>query len=152
MIATYILILGVPAVAILNYGAGPNLGSFLGRVDILQSYGLEQLAQGPILGRVDAELVSGPNLYLHSLLSIQTHLGFVGVALFCFAIGWSWFIIQSGSLRPVAWVIAPSILLVCLIGAFFTWYPLWVLIGLMVAAAYSSRPSRLVTHNATTFA
>lgn len=128
-------VFGLPQVSVLNYGAGINIGSLMGRWEILTEYGLLQLAVDPIFGRVNAENVVGANLYVHSLLSIQTHLGLIGVMLFLFFLAWSWFSTVGRSMEKTVIVLASPVLFVCLIGSFFTWYPLWFVSGVMVAAS-----------------
>ena len=91
---------------------------------IINTYFMDQFQNAPIFGDISIRK------YMHSsLLSIQTHLGMIGSLLF-----WSFIILN---LRQVyrhpgnegLKAIALPILFVSIISSFFTWGPLWFLMG-----------------------
>jgi hypothetical protein len=87
-------------------------------------YFMDQFLNAPIFGDISYKN------YMHSsLLSIQTHLGMIGSLLF-----WTFVVSQLLQIyrRPGnegLKVIALPILFVSIISSFFTWGPLWFLIG-----------------------
>jgi hypothetical protein len=122
---------------LLDYGNVDSLldtPSIASRLEILSDCAGRQFALNPWFGDLAAEFKTcGDGHYLHSLLSIQTHLGLVGTASFLLAVGWGlhglWCDAARRSLRiPVLLVLG-----VGLIGAYFTWMPFWFVLGWMFA-------------------
>ncbi|MCX6227026.1 MAG: hypothetical protein NTV01_20145 [Bacteroidia bacterium] len=120
-----------------DYGEGNSVltnSSIQSRRDIIDNYFIEQFQNALIFGDMSIKY------YMHSsLLSIQTHLGVIGSFLF-----WSFITLQ---LRQVyrrrgnsgLKAIAPSVIFVSIISSFFTWGPLWFLVG----ALYAYQPQSL---------
>jgi len=122
---------GVPSLdvtqfRIFDYGDGAfyENTSMLSRWEQFRELGKGQLLGAPVFG--DISITS----YLHSsVLSVQTHLGLVGSVLF-----WSFILLQ---LRQVGRhggndglpVIAVPLLFVSAISSFFSWGPLWFVLG-----------------------
>ena len=107
--------------------ASTSIGS---RLQILFESGIEQLAINPLTGDLAAEeIVGNPGGYIHSILSVQSHLGIIGsVLLFCFLAERLIELYRSGD-NAILKVVTPPIVLMAVIGTFFTWMPLWFLIG-----------------------
>jgi hypothetical protein len=126
---------------ILNYGDGAfyQNDSVLSRWELFRDYGMRQLLGAPVFG--DITITS----YQHSsVLSVQTHLGLVGSVLF-----WGFILLQLRQLRPHGGngglrVIALPLLFVSAISSFFTWGPLWFLLG----ALFELRPRPLLAPEA----
>lgn len=122
--------LSLPSLKVLDYGAGINTSSFFSRIDVLKSVGVLQLQDSPIFGNIGVEFAyGGPGYYIHSLISVQSHLGLVGSF---FLFGYLWHRLRrlyrfsdGAELK----ILAPVIIFVCFISSFFSWFPLWVLIG-----------------------
>ncbi len=107
--------------------AGASIQS---RLQILLESGLQQLAVNPLTGDLAAdEIVGHPNGYIHSILSVQSHLGIIGsILLFCFLTERLIKLYRSNG-NAVLKVVTPPIMLMALIGTFFIWMPLWFLVG-----------------------
>jgi len=94
------------------------------RWDQLMDIGKEQLLNAPILG--DLSIAN----YIHStIISLQTHMGIIGGLLF-----WSFILLKISNIyrhdgNEGLRSIALPILFVASISSFFTWGPLWFLIG-----------------------
>lgn len=119
-----------------DYGAVDSVidtPSVASRLDLLAACAAHQFELAPLLGDLAAEYrTCGEGEYLHSLLSIQTHLGLVGSLLFGMLLAVGAIEIWS---RPANRPLRMTYLLVtglCLVGTFFTWMPLWYLIGLIL--------------------
>jgi hypothetical protein len=102
---------------------------------VRQSF-MDQLSNSPVFGDISIKN------YMHSsLLSVQTHLGIIGSLLL-----WSFIIIQ---LHHLFWhygneclkALSLSILFTSIISSFFSWGPLWFLIGALYA--YPPQSSKL---------
>ncbi|MBB6012235.1 hypothetical protein HNR59_001580 [Aquamicrobium lusatiense] len=106
--------------------------SIQSRVEIWLDRGLEQLSVNPVFGDLAADVVTGsPGYYLHSVFSVQTHLGIIGSLLFfpAFA-GLVWSVYSLGVSRTLKSITLP-LLIVAVLASFWTWMPLWFLIGAM---------------------
>lgn len=106
--------------------------SIQSRIEIWEERGLEQLSVNPIFGDLAADIVTGsPGYYLHSIFSVQTHLGVIGSILFfpAFA-GLVWSVYAQGTSRTLKSITLPLVV-VAVLAAFWTWMPLWFLIGAM---------------------
>jgi len=125
---------------ITGFGEG-SLSSIDSRVEIFRNNFIQHLAYNPVFGNAQVEkLTTGEGSYVHSLLSIATHLGIVGAALFATLIariykeinlnGNSW-ISLSGNTRYslFRFLILGFILLYSLVATFYTWLPLWFSLG-----------------------
>ncbi len=118
---------------IFDYGDGAfyQNTSVLSRWELFRDYGMRQLLGAPVFG--DITITS----YQHSsVLSVQTHLGLVGSVLF-----WGFILLQLRQLRRHGGnrglrVIALPVLFVSAISSFFSWAPLWFLLG----ALFEFRP------------
>lgn len=117
-----------------NDGGGLASSSIQSRLQILFDSGMEQLAINPLVGDLAADHIVGtPGGYIHSILSVQSHLGIVGsILLFSFLIERLLALFRSRG-NPVLKVIAPPIMLLAAIGTSFTWMPLWFLVGALYA-------------------
>lgn len=114
-----------------------NNSSFISRYNLLKSEFWEQFSVNPILGNMHSDVVVNgvSGQYVHSLLSLFTHTGVVGAAIF-FAII---IMIYAKSIRlikkhsPVAMIINVNLsvlIFISLLSTFFNWVPLWVCIML----------------------
>ena len=132
---------------LLDYGNVDSLldtPSIASRLEILSDCASRQFALGPIAGDLAAEFrTCGDGHYLHSLLSIQTHLGLVGTLSFGLAVFWGLFTLWRQPRFRLLRLPALLVLGVGLIGAYFTWMPFWFLmawmLGLQGADARRSR-------------
>lgn len=120
---------------LLDYGAVSSIWeapSVASRLDIIVECGLEQLSLAPITGDLAAEYrTCGEGHYLHSLVSVQTHLGLIGTALFALVI-----LVAIESLRArreVGSLLTVSVTVgtIAVLSAFFTWMPLWCVVALL---------------------
>lgn len=143
------LIVVLPPMRILNFsssgevllsgdeGAVPGYSSIASRVDI-SGHSADQFRVSPIFGDLAADKLSGESgEYLHSILSVQTHLGVVGSLLLA-----GFFIFKLRDLYSLGpdirkWI-APPILLIAFLATFFTWQVLWLLAGILLAVPKKS--------------
>lgn len=127
-----------------GYGAGNN-SSVLSRIELFKNNFIEHFSYAPILGdvMVDSKL-TGTGTYIHSLLSVLTHLGIVGSILFITMT----LNIHSEIKKKIERNINPEVLFlnsnygiyrlimiytigfICLLTALYTWMPFWFAIGL----------------------
>ena len=118
--------LDVYRMRIFDYGSSSLLEnkSLESRFEIIRLHGMDQLLMAPLFGDISIEN------YMHSsVLSVQSHLGFIGSLLL-----WSFVLIQLRNVyrdggNECLKTIALPILFVSAISSFFTWSPLWFLIG-----------------------
>jgi hypothetical protein len=128
---------------IAGFGDG-NLSSASSRIEIFMNNFTTHILYNPLLGNtlVDS-LTTGDGTYIHSLLSVVTHLGLMGFILFIAFIS---MIVRSAIysqhrlskdltdnmdyliFRMMSMIF---ISIVCLLIAFYTWAPFWFVIGLM---------------------
>lgn len=122
-----------------NEGVELAGSSVYSRAEILLNSGVEQLVVNPIFGDLAVDYAIGrPGYYIHSIVTIQTHLGIIGSTLF-FPPIFSWIKILFMKrdllfLKFLSVVIMVSSLFI----EIFTWMPLWFLIG----ALYAAQPVR----------
>lgn len=114
-----------------NVGSIWDTPSIASRIEILEDCAARQLALSPLTGDLAAEFrTCGDGHYLHSLLSIQTHLGLIGSLLFGAPLVRAiWLIAKHPAYRPLAAVVA-VLLVTGLLAAHFTWTPFWFVLGL----------------------
>lgn len=121
---------------LLDYGNVDSLldtPSIASRLEILSDCASQQFALGPIAGDLAAEFrTCGDGHYLHSLLSIQTHLGLIGSLSFGLAVFWGLFTLWREPAFRLLRLPALLVLGVGLIGAYFTWMPFWFLLAWML--------------------
>jgi hypothetical protein len=128
---------------IFGFGEREILFSLTDRFEILRSNFVVQFAHSPMLGDLRAdELTTGPGSYSHSLISMFSHLGIVGVVLFA---GYLTAVIRevrrpdptalpfynSAGLALHKLVIMAGVLGFACLGTFFTWLPLWWCLGFL---------------------
>jgi hypothetical protein len=116
--------------------------SLQARLQILMESGAEQLSLNPLLGDLAADHVVGnPGGYIHSIVSVQSHLGVIGsILLFGFLLERLIFLYRSrGNLILKA--ITPPIMAMAVFATFFTWMPLWFLIGALFALRHAPDPN-----------
>lgn len=123
---------------LLDYGQVDSIletPSLASRSEIASTCGSLQFAYAPMLGDLRVEHVTcGAGNYLHSLVSVQTHLGIVGSLFFLLALSrGAWLVFAEPALRPLKLAMA-LILGVGLIAAFFAWMPFWFLMGIFLTA------------------
>ena len=103
------------------------------RIDLARHHGWQQVAVASITGNLaaDRDVTGGAGSYLHSIASVQTHLGLIGSALLLgFLVPGIWRTYKMPR-HPVLKISALAILLMSLF-AFFIWPPLWFLVGGMI--------------------
>lgn len=109
--------------------------SVTARVEILRSHALNQLRVNPIFGDLRAErFEGGEGRYLHSLLSIQTHLGIVGSILFFGFYALRFSLVQvNGTQGSLGLAVVGTLFVVGVTSTFFTWVPIWFAVGALLA-------------------
>ena len=108
--------------------------SLISRVEILQGVGIKQLSINPVFGNLGAEYIVGrPGEYIHSLISVQSHLGIIGSFLLFAYLLHRLYRLYANSCRFVLKMITPPILFISFIGTFFTWVVFWFLAGALFA-------------------
>lgn len=129
---------------IFDYGESSLIqnSSIQSRWELLIEQGVDQLSIAPVFG--DLSIRS----YIHStLISVQTHLGIIGsLLLWSFLLPQLFHIYLHGGNEGLK-AIALPIVFVAIISSFFTWGPIWFLLG----ALYGYTPQKLeyVNNNAT---
>jgi hypothetical protein len=122
---------------LLDYGNVESLldtPSVAARAEIFDGCGARQLQMAPWFGDLAAEFKTcGDGYYIHSLISIQTHLGLVGSVLFIAALARGAWVISSTVRYRALWVPFWLVMGIGLAGAYFTWLPFWFLLGLLTA-------------------
>jgi len=108
--------------------------SLISRIEMLMGTGIEQIAINPVFGNLGAEhIVGGPGGYIHSLISVQSHLGMIGTFLLLGYLIHRLYRLYANDGRSALKMITPSILFISFIGTFFIWLPFWFLIGALFA-------------------
>jgi hypothetical protein len=122
------------------------------RLAILQRNYVEQLSYNPIFGNTQVDvLTTGEGSYAHSLISIFSHLGLIGVIIFiillvCIYLEISRKYINNSlydtpQFRLFRLFSLGLVLLYALLTAFMTWMPLWFAIGAFgLSFVYKSTP------------
>lgn len=117
----------------------PGLNIFIpssvtSRVAILEEVGLSHLGYAPLMGNLGVDhLLEQSGEYLHSILSVQSHLGFVGSTLLLSFIFVKLYNLYVHSNNYTLKIIAIPLIFMSFIGTFFTWTLLWFLIGMIYA-------------------
>ncbi|MCZ8178060.1 MAG: hypothetical protein O9309_03455 [Rhizobium sp.] len=131
------VIAAMPPMRIFNFGDGefaakvPGYASIVSRAD-LSGDSLAQFKLAPLLGDLAADkIVGNPGGYLHSILAVQSHLGLVGSALLFMFLAVKLRCLYSSGPDIRKWI-TPPILTVAFLATFFTWQPLWFLIGMLM--------------------
>jgi hypothetical protein len=123
----------LPPIRLLNFGADSGLlggSSVQSRNEFLREAWLFHLSDRPVLGNPTIGILTGA--YLHSsVLSLQTNLGVIGTLLFVAVLFFGWRRVQ---LRPeyiFIRLLTVPVVFISIVGTFFTWGPLWLLLGAM---------------------
>ncbi|WP_315920458.1 hypothetical protein [Mesorhizobium sp. SP-1A] len=104
--------------------------SIFSRLDILVSDGIDQLSVNPVWGDLGVDRVTDhPGKYIHSIIAVQTHLGMIGSFLLFGALFGMLIRLYGRNGNTLLKLVTIPILLYAVGGAFFTWMPLWVVIG-----------------------
>ncbi len=130
---------------LLDYGNVESLldtPSVAARAEIFDGCGARQLQMAPWFGDLAAEFKTcGDGYYIHSLISIQTHLGLAGSVLFIVALARGGWVISSTVLYRALWVPFWLVMGIGFVGAYFTWLPFWFLMGLLTALYRTDAPA-----------
>lgn len=106
--------------------------SITSRVAIFEEIGLTHLGYAPLMGNLGVEHFFGsPGGYLHSILSVQSHLGIIGSILIFSFIFLSSYKLYFRSSNTTLKALYFPIIFMSFIGVFFTWTVLWFLIGMI---------------------
>jgi hypothetical protein len=127
----------LPPLALFGFQEGISIlshPSLVSRIDILLDSGLAQLSLSPVMGDLGAEQMGGgAGRYIHSLISVQSHLGLIGtVALLGYLVHRFHWLYKANCCESLK-VVAPVILGIAAIATFFVWMPFWFLIGALLA-------------------
>jgi MFS family permease len=153
-----VLALDVPgdSFRILGFG-GESVDSIDTRAEIFRNNFITHLSYNPLLGNMRVDLLTtGEGTYVHSLLSLLTHLGVVGFALFMLFLR-SLYLKIARPGRPMVGEVEKSyalfrlfalgtVLLAALFSAFFVWTPLWFCIGMFAFGPTLRQPRWKVAH------
>ncbi|MFY0640150.1 MAG: hypothetical protein JXR16_03820 [Bermanella sp.] len=152
-------VMGYDPARLRMFAYGEGIGeTFTSRVDLFSDNFILHFNFSPLWGHpfVD-ELTTGGGTYIHSLLAIWTHLGLLGMVLFILLFFWalrSLLTLDRVKLNPshVAWVVSNvmyvrlltfvGVVLFALATAFFTWLPLWFVIGMVAIRPYFFKTNR----------
>lgn len=106
---------------------------------------VNQFARAPLLGDLAAEIGADGTTgrYMHSLLSVQSHLGAVGSLLLLGFLGPRLYRLYSAGGDWGLKVGAIPLLGMAVAASFFTWLPFWFLVGGLLALPKRQRYSRL---------
>ncbi len=119
------------------FDVGEN-SSFLSRYNILVDNFWSQFSVSPLFGNLSVhKYFDKDGTYVHSLLSVVTHLGIIGMSLFLvllyFSYRYAFLSAKNGSKYSFLLVIYLSIfIIICTITSFYTWVPLWISIVMML--------------------
>jgi hypothetical protein len=168
-IAVHVFDLDISTFRIFNYGQSDDLvtNSIVARIDVLDYYA-QQFSYNPIFGNMIVDkLTTGDGTYAHSLLlSLQSHLGIVGVGFFVLYLAYlvdenKIARLNEGTRLEIAdnlykKGLATLIIVLAIASAFFTWMPLWFVLGfcygsdsLRSAVASSNRVGKHTNKNPT---
>ncbi|SFP18284.1 hypothetical protein [Enterovibrio norvegicus] len=112
--------------------------SFLSRYLLFGNSFFSQFGASPVFGDLSSHLRSGESgSYVHSLLSLFTHLGLVGVTLFIALIAYCFYasVIASGKGCRYAFLMLVNLsifIFIALLTSFYVWVPLWIIITMMI--------------------
>lgn len=131
-------------IRLFGFGNG-KIDSLTSRADIFMNNYLTHLSYAPLTGAVDVELkTTGKGSYIHSLLSISTHLGilsfifFSGLILLMFRDIFRkslYFKTFGEPVRGFCFVVfraamVLNVMMIATISTFYTWMPFWFCLGL----------------------
>ena len=133
----YVLNLELPYLKIFGYEEQKSLlenQSLIDRINIFLDTGIDQLSINPLFGNLGAEhIVGSSGDYIHSIISVQSHLGIIGSLFLLGYLIHRLFRIYAIEGRSVLKMITPPILFISIIGTFFTWFGFWFLMGALFA-------------------
>jgi hypothetical protein len=130
----------LPSIKIFDFGGGINTTSFSGRIQLLFSYGFDQLSYNPIFGDIGVEYkYGGAGLYIHSLISVQSHLGIIGSFTLFGYLTHRLFHLYRASNYGVLKIVVPVIVFTTIVSSFFTWLPFWFVIGALLTPGFLNR-------------
>lgn len=118
-----------------------NNSSVQSRNKIWREYALPELAVNPIFGDLSADqIVTGERgLYIHSLISVQSHLGLVGSILLLGYLFNRTLRIVRGPVSQVLAISSVVIVLMAFLTSFFTWPVFWFIVGALYMPASAVR-------------
>ncbi|MBQ4849204.1 hypothetical protein [Pseudoalteromonas sp. MMG012] len=136
--------INIDKLRILSFGGG-EVASFGSRFEILRGNFVEHWAYQPIWGHSQVEVfTSGPGTYVHSIVSILTHLGLIGFVLFLILMTTIYADIKrtKHEYRPdnlftdnhfslFRLFSVGTLLVFASFSAFYTWMPFWYTLGLL---------------------
>jgi hypothetical protein len=113
-------------------GSGVRLAasSIESRSAIFSDIGLQHLLHSPVFGDLGVEhVIVHESGYIHSLVSVQSHLGAIGSVLLLLVLIERFVALFRSRGHVVVKVAAGPIMLMAIIGTFFTWPMFWFLLG-----------------------
>ncbi len=127
----------LPRIRLFDYGEGLDLSSLMARMDIMKRYGYDQLISNPVVGDIGVEYkYGGAGMYIHSIISVQTHLGLLGsLSLFGYLAHRLYYLYRTDNYLALK-IVTPSTLFISAIATYFTWIPLWFLIGALLCPRF----------------
>lgn len=138
----------MPPIRILHYNLNEEYNPLDDRLTMLRENFSPQLSVNPIMGNMDADnIISGKGTYVHSfILSMMTHIGIIGVILFLlyfFSAVFEYYKslhytknYKSFYLKLFVFLITIFIFLMANIASFFSWNPIWFVLGFCFPAIY----------------
>jgi len=133
----YVSGLELPHLRIFGFSQNTSLlenESLVSRIDIFMNTGIDQLSINPLFGNLGADYIVGqPGSYIHSIISVQSHLGMIGTFLLLGYLLHRFYRLYVNDGRSVLKIITPPILFISFIGTFFTWLVFWFLVGALFA-------------------
>ena len=138
----------MPPIRILHYNLNEEYNPLDDRLTMLRENFSPQLSVNPIMGNMDADnIISGKGTYVHSfILSMMTHIGIVGLILFFlyfFSAVFEYYKslhysknYKSFYLKLFVFLITIFIFLMANIASFFSWNPIWFVLGFSFPAIY----------------
>lgn len=104
------------------------------RVEIFSESFWQQIMVNPVFGDIAVgQAIGRPGLYLHSILAVQTHFGLIGSILFFSFLGnYIYRLYTKSDEHWLKFIFFPLFLFACA-AVFFTWIPLWFLVGAIYA-------------------
>jgi hypothetical protein len=125
----------LPRIRLFDFGAeGGVLGgtSLRSRTEFLREAWLPHLSDQPLIGNPNLGVLRGD--YLHSsILSVQASLGVVGTLLLGGVLLTGWLRVRTRPEYILVRLVAGPVVVVSVVGTFFMWGPLWLLLGALAA-------------------
>lgn len=108
----------------------PGLGNLMTRIDIIKESGVPQILYNPLWGdlSVDRIITGEPGWYIHSIVSVQTHLGIFGSILLFGYIVYGICLLRA-TRNPIVKSMFLSVLVMAFLSSFIIWLPLWFALG-----------------------